>query len=144
MVGEEIVGRTENKTKPTKVSPAAFIAKIANEQQRKDCRALTKLFRELTGKPAKMWGPTIVGFGAYHYVYPSGREGDAPLIGFAPRKGELVIYLWPGLDKKLKAELGKHKSGVACLYIKTLDGIDLGVLKRLAKASIAEVRQRYP
>jgi hypothetical protein len=138
------VARTENKTRPTKVSPAAFVAKIPNEQQRKDGRELTKLFRELTGKPAKMWGPTIVGFGAYHYVYPSGREGDAPLIGFAPRKGELVIYLWPDLDKKLKAKLGKHKSGVSCLYIKSLEGIDFAVLRQLAKASIAEVRRRHP
>ena len=80
------MARTENKTQPTKVRPAAFIAKVANGQQREDCRELTQLFRELTGKPAKMWGPSIVGFGSYHYVYPSGREGDAPLIGFAPRK----------------------------------------------------------
>jgi hypothetical protein len=133
-----------NKTQPTKASPAAFIAKIPNEQQRKDCRELTKLFRELTDKPAKMWGPTIVGFGAYHYVYPSGREGDAPLIGFAPRKGELVIYLYPDLDRKLKARLGKHKSTVSCLYIRTLDAVDRDVLKELARASIAEVRRRYP
>jgi uncharacterized protein DUF1801 len=133
-----------NKTQSTKASPAAFIAKIPNEQQRKDCRELAKLFRELTGKPPRMWGPTIVGFGAYHYVYPSGREGDAPLIGFAPRKGELVIYLYPDLDQKLRATLGKHKSTVSCLYIKTLDGVDRDVLKQLARASIAEVRRRYP
>jgi hypothetical protein len=138
------VARTENKTRPTKVSPAAFVAKIPNEQQRNDGRTLTKLFRELTGKPAKMWGPTIVGFGTYHYAYPSGREGDAPLIGFAPRKGELVIYLWPDLDQKLKSKLGKHKSGVGCLYIKSLEGLDFAVLRQLAKASIAEVRKRYP
>jgi hypothetical protein len=138
------MGRADGKTKPTKVSPAAFIAKLPNERQRKDSRELTKLFRELTAKPAKMWGPTIVGFGAYHYIYPSGREGDAPLIGFAPRKGELVIYLYPDLDKKLRAKLGKHKSSVSCLYLKTLDGIDRGVLRQLAQTSIAEVRRRYP
>jgi uncharacterized protein DUF1801 len=134
----------ENKTRPTKVSPAAFIAEISNEQQRMDSRELTKLFRDLTGKSAKMWGPTIVGFGAYHYVYPSGREGDAPLIGFAPRKGELVVYLFPDLDKSLRRKLGKHKSSVSCLYIKKLEDIDLGVLRQLAQASIAEVRRRYP
>jgi hypothetical protein len=138
------MGSAENKTKPTKVSPAAFVADIANERQRKDSRELMKLFRELTGKPAKMWGPTIVGFGTYHYVYPSGREGDAPLIGFAPRKGELVIYLHPGPDKGLRAKLGKHKASVSCLYIKTLEDIDIAVLRQLAQASIAEVRRRYP
>jgi hypothetical protein len=139
------VARTENKTQPTKVRPAAFIAKVANGQQREDCRELTQLFRELTGKPAKMWGPSIVGFGSYHYVYPSGREGDAPLIGFAPRKNELSLYLAPHLDDKgLRAKLGKHKSGAGCLYIRRLDDVDRGVLKRLAKASIAALRKRYP
>jgi hypothetical protein len=139
------MARNENKTKPTKVSPAAFIAKVANEQQRKDCRELTKLFREVTGKPAKMWGPSIVGFDSYHYVYPSGREGDAPLIGFAPRKNELSLYMAPYLDDKgLKAKLGKHRSGAGCLNVKQLDDIDRDVLRRLASASIAELRKRYP
>jgi hypothetical protein len=133
-----------NKTKPTKVSPAGFLAKLADRQQRADCRELTKLFRELTGKPAKMWGPSIVGFGSYHYVYPSGREGDAPLIGFAPRGRELVLYLcpYPGAKALLK-KLGRHKAGAGCVYIKTLDDVDRGVLKQLAKASIAELRRRY-
>jgi hypothetical protein len=139
------MARKENKTKPTKVSPTAFIAKVANEQQRKDCRELTKLFHEVTGKPAKMWGTSIIGFGSYHYVYPSGREGDAPLIGFAPRRNELSLYIVPDLDDKgLKAKLGKHKSGAGCLYIKKLDDIDRSVLRRLASASIAELRKRYP
>jgi hypothetical protein len=137
--------KSGNKTKPTDVSPAAFIAKVANEQQRRDCRELMKLFREVTGKPAKMWGPSIVGFGSYHYVYPSGREGDAPLIGFAPRKNELSLYLAPYVDDKgLKAKLGKHTAGAGCLHIKQLADVDRGVLSRLAKASIAALRKRYP
>ena len=135
----------ENKTKPTKVSVAAFIAKIASEQQRKDGKELVKLFKELTGKPAKMWGPGIVGFDTYHYVYESGREGDAPVIGFSPRKAELVLYLAPYPDDKgRKAKLGKYKAGAGCLYVKKLDDLDRGVLKKLAKTSIAELRKRHP
>jgi hypothetical protein len=134
-----------NKTKPTKVSVAAFLAKVANEQQRKDSKELVKLFKELTGKPAKMWGPTIVGFGSYHYVYESGREGDAPLIGFSTRKPELVLYIprYPD-DEDLRAKLGKHKASAGCLYVKKLDDIDRGMLKRLAMKGIEELRKRYP
>src|SRR5687768_7861924 len=84
-----------NKTKPTQASAASFLAKLTDKRQLADCRELTRLFRELTGKPAKMWGPSIVGFGSYHYVYPTGREGDAPLIGFAPRGNALSLYLCP-------------------------------------------------
>ncbi|HYJ41017.1 MAG TPA: DUF1801 domain-containing protein [Steroidobacteraceae bacterium] len=135
----------ENKTKPTKVSVAAFLKAKTSGQQLEDSQELVKLFKELTGKPAKMWGPSIVGFDSYHYVYESGREGDAPVIGFSPRKPELVLYLAPYLnDKGLKARLGKHKAGAGCLYVKTLDDIDREVLKALAKTSIAELRKRYP
>jgi hypothetical protein len=135
----------ENKTKPTRVSVAAFLKKAATGQQLKDSQELVKLFRELTGKPAKMWGPSIVGFDAYHYVYPSGREGDAPLIGFAPRKNELSLYVVPGMEgSALLAKLGKHKAGQGCLYIKKLEDVDRAVLKKIAQASIAELRRRYP
>jgi hypothetical protein len=139
------MGKSENKTKPTKVSPAAFLAKVASEQQREDSRELMKLFRELTGKPAKMWGPGIVGFGSYHYVYESGREGDAPMLAFSPRKGALVLYVIHGpKDPRLMAKLGKHKASVACIYVKQLDDIDRAVLKQIAKKSLAEVRRRHP
>jgi hypothetical protein len=135
----------ENKTKPTQVSVAEFLKKAAKGQQLEDSQELVKLFRELTGKPGKMWGPSIVGFDAYHYVYPSGREGDAPLIAFAPRKNELSLYLVPGMETSgLMSKLGKHKAGKGCLYIKKLEDVDRGVLKALAKASIAELRKRYP
>jgi hypothetical protein len=135
----------ENKTKPTRLSVAAYLKKSATGQLLKDCQELVKLFRELTGKPAKMWGPSIVGFGSYHYVYPSGREGDAPLIGFAPRKNELSLYLVPGMEASdLLSRLGKHKSGKGCLYLRKLEDVDRRVLKALAKASIAELRRRYP
>jgi hypothetical protein len=138
------MAKAANKTKPTKVSAAGFLAKITNERQLADCRELTKLFRELTGKPPKMWGPSVVGFGSYHYIYPSGREGDAPLIGLAPRGNVISLYLCLSSDAKaLLKKLGTHKAGAGCVYIRTLDDVDRGVLKRLAKASIAELRRRY-
>src|SRR5262245_65914094 len=108
----------KNKTQPTKVSVAEFLKKKAAGQQLSDSRELIKLFRKVTGQPPKMWGPTIVGFGRYHYVYESGREGDAPLLGFSPRKPELVLYLAPYLDDGgLKKQLGRHRAGAGCLYI---------------------------
>jgi len=135
----------ENKTKPTTISVAGFIGKVADEQQRKDSKELIKLFKELTGKPAKMWGPSIVGFDSYHYVYESGRERDAPVIGFSPRKPGLVLYLAPYAgDGGLKARLGKYKASKACLYVKRLEDFDREVLKKLAKKSIAELRKRHP
>jgi hypothetical protein len=136
--------KSQNKTRPTAVTPASFIAKLADPQQRKDSQELVKLFRKITGKAPKMWGPSIIGFDSYHYVYESGREGDAPLIGFSPRKPELVLYMSGGGDKGLAAKLGKHKAGVSCLYVKKLDDIDRAVLEQLAKRSIAEVRKKYP
>ena len=135
----------ENKTKPTKVTAAAFLKKAVSGQQLKDCQELVKLFKELTGKPAKMWGPTIVGFDSYHYVYDSGHEGDAPIIGFSPRKPALVLYVprFPN-DAALRAKLGKLKAGAGCLYVKRLDDIDRDALRKLAKTGIAELRKRYP
>lgn len=138
----------ENKTKPTTVSPAAFIAKVANEQRRKDAQELVKLFKAITGKPPKMWGPSIVGFDRYHYVYDSGREGDAPLLAFSPRKTDLVLYLMCEKSDRetqaLLAKLGKYKASVSCLYVKKLDDLDRDVLEQLMRKSIAQTRKRYP
>jgi len=135
----------ENKTRLTKVSPAAFIATVEGDQRRKDCRELVALMRDITGQPPKMWGSSIVGFDKYHYRYESGREGDSLLTGFSPRKQELVLYLGPGLDnKKLMAKLGNHKVGKGCLYVKTLDDVDRTVLRALVAESVAAMRQRYP
>ena len=134
----------ENKTKPTQVSVADFLEKKARPDQLADCKELVKLFKEITGKPPKMWGPSIVGFGSYHYVYASGREGDAPLLGFALRGREFVLYVMNCHEAKPQlTQLGKYKAGVSCLYIKRLDDIDRKVLKQLATASIAEVRKLY-
>lgn len=140
------MAKSENKTKPTAVSAAKFLAtKVKDPQQLADSHELMKLFKAITGKPAKMWGPNIIGFGSYHYVYPSGREGDAPLIGFSPRAKELSLYLCPNLEaKSLLKKLGKHKAGAGCLYIKRLDDVDRAALTELAQTSIAELRRRYP
>jgi hypothetical protein len=135
---------TENKTRQTKASVADFLKKKASAEQLTDCKELVKLFKQITGKAPRLWGPSIVGFGSYHYVYPSGREGDAPLIGFAVRGKELVLYLMAQpRAKALLAKLGKHKAGAGCVYIKKLDEVDRKVLKQLAAASVRELRRRY-
>ena len=135
----------EIKTKPTEVNPAAFIDKVQNDQRRRDGHELVSLMKKVTGKPAKMWGPSIVGFDQYHYKYASGHEGDMPITGFSPRKQSLVLYLGPGLeDKKLMAKLGKHKTGKGCLYINKLDDVDRTVLLELVTKSVEKMRKLYP
>lgn len=132
------------KTKPTDSSPAAFIEQVENAQKRKDSHELIALMQEVTGKPAQMWGASIIGFGKYHYKYESGREGDMPLTGFSPRKQSLVLYLGPGLqDEGLRSKLGKHKVGKGCLYLNKLDDIDRAVLKKLVQKSVKEMRKSY-
>lgn len=134
-----------NKTQATTASVEAFIDKQPKEEVRDDCRALMKLMQELTGGEPYMYGPTIVGYGTYHYTYASGRQGDAPLLAFSPRKPELVIYLYSAeMDPELMAKLGKHKATKGCVYIKRLDDIDLKVLKTLFKQSIAMTKKAYP
>jgi hypothetical protein len=100
--------------------------------------------KKVTGKPAKMWGPSIVGFDQYHYKYASGHEGDMPITGFSPRKQSLVLYLGPGLeDKKLMSKLGKHKMGKGCLYINKLDDVDRELLRELVTKSVEKMRKLY-
>lgn len=135
----------ENKTKPTGASVRDYIASRANEQQRSDCRELMRLLKAITRKPAKMWGPSIVGFGSYRYTYESGRTGEMPLAAFAIRGRELVVYLYAEGDKQksLLSRLGKHKRCGSCLYFKQLAHLDKPVLEQLVTDSIAEVRRRY-
>lgn len=134
-----------NKTHATTANVDAFIAKQPKEETRDDCRMLMELMHGLTGAEPYMYGPTIVGFGTYHYTYASGHQGDAPLAAFSPRKQELVLYLFPeAMESGLLAKLGKHRATKGCVYVKRLSDIDLAVLKDLAKRSIAMVRKAYP
>jgi hypothetical protein len=135
----------ENKTKPTGASVKDYIASRANEQQRSDCRELMMLFRKITRRPPRMWGPSIVGYGCYRWTYESGRTSEVPLAAFAIRGRELVVYLVPEADgqKSLLSRLGKHKMGKSCLYFKQLADLDKSVLKQLATNSIVEMRRRY-
>ena len=129
----------KNKTTETEVNVNDFInAFVDNEQKKQDSFRLIELMREWSGFEPKMWGPTIIGFGQYHYKYARGHEGDAPLIGFSPRKAEFSLYITaPGTDnEKLLDELGKYKMGKACIYFKKLSDLDLDVLEKLSKASI--------
>ena len=133
----------EAKTKPTKQSVTEFLNKIPDAERREDCFAIAKIMEEITGEKPKMWGPSIVGFGSYHYKYASGHEGDWPVIAFSPRKQDLTLYLsLNGYDKfgELMDQLGKHKTGKACLYIKRLSDIHVPTLKKLIKASIKDLR----
>jgi len=135
----------ENKTKQTKVSPTKYIAEIGDDAKRADAKALVKLLQEVTGEKAAMWGPSIVGFGSYHYKYDSGREGDMPLIGFSPRKPATVLYGATGFEgaDNLLARLGKHAIGKGCLYIKSLADIDAAVLKKLLTKAVAAKRAQH-
>ena len=136
----------DNKTKPTKVSVAAFIDALTDQTSRADAKALVKLMQSATGEKPKMWGPSIIGFGSYHYTYESGREGDAPLIGFSPRKAATVLYGATGCgdSEALLAKLGKHSTGKGCLYIKKLADVDHKVLEDMVVKSVAAKRARYP
>jgi hypothetical protein len=133
------------KTKPTDVSVAAFLDGISDERRRADCRAVATIMERATGEKPKMWGPSMVGFGQYHYRYESGREGDWFLTGFSPRKNDLTLYLLSGFDgfDELMKRLGKHKTGKSCLYVKRLSDLDLAVLEQLIVESVAQVRARY-
>jgi hypothetical protein len=134
------------KTKPTKVSVERHIAAIANDEQRSDARSLVGLMRKVTKQEPRMWGPSIVGFGSYHYMYASGHEGDSALTGFAARGRELVVYIAESFEGRdaLLAKLGEHRSGKVCVYIRRLANVDLKVLEKLIARSIADTKSRYP
>lgn len=136
----------ENKTKPSDASVAGFIARVDGEERRADCEALVALMQRVTGEPAVLWGEAIIGFGSYHYRYASGREGDAPLAGFSPRKGDISVYLScdAAAASALLATLGRHRIGKSCLYLRRLADVDMAVLEQLVVAAMEDVRQRYP
>lgn len=128
----------ETKTKPTDVSVEAFLDGVEHPVRRADGKALSELMERVTGEPATMWGPSIVGFGTYHYRYDSGHEGDSPRVGFSPRSANLVLYVggFPEYETLL-ARLGKHKRSKACLYLGKLAEVDLAVLGEIARRTYA-------
>jgi Domain of unknown function (DU1801) len=137
---------TTLKTRQNRASVTEFLRRIPDPEQRRDAKAIHALMRRVTGAPARMWGSSIVGYGSYHYRYPSGREGDWFTTGFSPRKGTLTLYIMSGFPAhaSLLKRLGRHKTGGSCLYIKRLTDIDLGVLERLIVASVRQLARRWP
>ena len=136
----------ENKTQVTDVDPATFIATVEHPTRRTDAEYLLAMMQRVTGCEPQMWGPSIIGYGSYHYRYDSGREGDALATGFSPRKSNLVVYIMPGyadFDDQL-ARLGKYKLGKSCLYINKLADVDEEVLKELIRAGLDDLGKKYP
>ena len=133
----------ELKTQPTKASVDKFINQIPDETKRDDCRQVARIMEEITGEKPTMWGPSIVGFGTYHYKYASGREGDWPIAAFSPRKQDLTLYIMPGFTEHadLMKQLGKHRTGKSCLYIKRLSDVHMPTLKKLIRDSVKRMRK---
>lgn len=133
------------KTKETKVSVAKFIAAVPDKQKQEDSFTLIKLMQEHSGFEPKMWGPSIIGFGTYHYKYESGHEGDMPLIAFSPRKPSIVLYIGfdPAKKEDFLAKLGKHTASKACIYVKKLADIDMAVLKKMVVDSLKYMKKTY-
>ena len=135
----------ENKTQPTKARVGDFLDSVDNPKRRADAKKVLAMMRRVTGKRATMWGPSIVGFGKYHYRYESGREGEFMLTGLSPRKQNLAVYIIPGFDQfetQMK-KLGKYTTGRSCLYIKKLEDVDEKVLETLIDRSVKLMRKRY-
>ena len=136
----------EPKTRPTKVSVAAFLKRLTDEQARADSLTLVALMEKVTGEKAVMWGPGIVGFGTYRCTYANGKQGDWPIAAFSPRKSDLTLYLMGVFDRhpELMKKLGRHRTGKVCLYLKRLADVDMKVLKQLVAASVRYMRETYP
>jgi len=140
------MGKAKNKTQKTDVAPEDFLGGITPTQKQEDCFSLLKTMKDITGLTPKMWGPSIIGFGDYHYKYKSGREGDFFRIGFSPRAQNLTIYIMPGFlsfDDEL-SRLGKYKIGKSCLYIKHLSDIDETVLREMLVKGLHLMEEMYP
>ncbi|MBM7600377.1 hypothetical protein JOC34_002768 [Virgibacillus halotolerans] len=136
----------ELKTKENDNSVITFIEAVENVKKREDAYQLLDIFTETTGYQAKMWGTSIIGFGAYHYKYASGHEGDAPLVGFSPRKAKISLYFATGepTREELLKDFGKHTSGKACVYINKIADIDIEILKALINESMRFLQEMYP
>ena len=130
-------------TTATDVDVGTFLAGVENEVRRRDARTLVELMERVTGEAPRLWGPSIVGFGSYHYVYASGREGDMAAVGFSPRKAATTVYLVDGFEDhaELLDRLGPHSTGRPCLYLKDLSAVDLPTLEEMVRRSYAAVTQ---
>lgn len=135
----------EAKFKPTGQSVDNLLDGVSNEKMRDDCHQIVRLMRKITGEEPVVWHPNIIGFGKYHYVYDSGREGDGVLAAFAVRSPNINVYLmdFPERDELLK-KLGKHKATKGCVYIKKLEDVDVKVLEKMISRSVAFVKKQYP
>ena len=135
----------ENKTREMATPVGDFIDSVDDEQKRSDCLELLAMMQKITGREPRMWGSSMVGFGTYHYRYESGREGDSFLTGFSPRKAALAVYIMPGFKPyaELLEQLGRHKTGKSCLYLRNLDAIDRKVLEQLVRQSVRDMRKKY-
>ena len=134
----------ETKTKPTEISVDSFIEAVPNPERRADAKTLRAMLERVTGEPARMWGPTIIGFGTYHYKYASGHEGDMCRLGFSPRAKELVLYFVLDGHAELLGRLGKHRTSKACVYVKRLADVDEDVLEAWVVSSLEHMREKYP
>lgn len=135
-----------NKTVPTAIAPSAFIDQIEHEVRQADARVLLEFLERISGFKPKMWGASLIGYGAYHYKYESGREGDSCRIGFSPRNANLVVYIMPGYSdfSKQLSKLGKHKLGKSCLYINKLADVDMAILEEICIQSLDIMAEKYP
>lgn len=136
----------QNKTQPTTVDVDAFLSAVEPERRREDGQALNALFKRVTGWAPVMWGPSMIGYGSYHYRYDSGREGESLATGFSPRKSNLSIYIMPGYAdySAILDRLGKHKTGKSCLYVNRLSDVDLDVLAELIQAGLDDLGRKWP
>ena len=147
-----IAPMSENKTKPTQMSPTAFIEAVEHAGKREDAKVLDAMFRRVTGDEPRMWGPTMIGYGTYHYKYDSGREGDFLRTGFSPRKAKHSVYLMGGYcddvtskkNEEILSRLGKYSQGKSCLYINKLADVDLAVLEELLRVNWDAMNKLYP
>lgn len=140
------MAKYEAKMKETDANVVEFIEAVENPKKREDAYKLLEIFEQTSGYPAKMWGPSIIGFGTYHYKYASGHEGDAPLVGFSPRKAKISLYFATGDTTREEAlkRFGKYTAGKSCVYINKVDDIDVDVLKEMITQSIAFLQEIYP
>ena len=136
----------ENKTRPTAESVDAFIDAVEHPVRRADALTLDAMFRRVTGWQPQMWGPSLIGYGAYHYTYESGRSGDMLATGFSPRKANLVLYIMPGYAEfgHILDRLGKHKLGKSCLYINKLADVDMAVVEEIVRAGLDDLATKWP